>query len=662
MIAGMSFPRPFGRYVLEERIALGGMAEIFRARTRAEGFSKRICIKRILPSFLDSTDFVTMFRDEASLAARLTHANVVQVFDFGEEDNSLYLAMEFVDGADLRTLMKEARLRSTFFSIEQACQVAIEMCRGLQYAHTLQIDSVPLQIVHRDISPHNVLVSRAGEIKITDFGIAKAAARATHTGTGVIKGKLAYMAPEQVRAGQLDHRVDLFATGIVLWEMLTGTRLYQADDEVTLLQRVVACDIPAPSTLRDEVPPALDDIVLQSLAREPQARFDNMRVFEKALSRFLLSFTQDPDALDLRNLVRHFLPSDKPTRKTAVMPLAPALQPDALAGTTSPDLEQNPAPRTASIFTDGAQTPDDATDADGLSASHRRADSTFPERAFGQAETAPRLTDETTASGRLAGAESAQEITADTRTWSSSPPATALPETTPDMVPADNATNAIESRADRHKSRLALGAASLLVGAGLGVGWQLNDARPQLFHDAVPGEIAASGARRTSASVPVTENLRVGEIPVPTTKAGPPPVEQSAEGLKAAPVMRDTAKKTATNANMPETATRPESISGKTWSPHERTPENNRPPMERKAAQARSSTGKAWIEMRKGWAHVYLGSKKLCETPCYLTLPTGTHTLFFDSSYEGRFSRKVRIRPEQTLRLELGGATKPEPE
>jgi serine/threonine protein kinase len=233
------YPKAYGRYVLEERIAMGGMAEIFRAKTATEGFEKRVCIKRVLPHFLEDEEFVTMFRDEARTAAKLQHANVVQVFDFGEEDGALFLAMELVDGNDLRRIMDASRKKRVAIHIGEAVQIAIDMCRGLHHAHGLGV-------VHRDVSPHNVLVSKVGEVKVTDFGIARAAERATHTSTGIVKGKVAYMSPEQAQGLPFDHRLDQFATGIVLWEMLTGTRLFTGDSDVFILKKVLACEIPAP--------------------------------------------------------------------------------------------------------------------------------------------------------------------------------------------------------------------------------------------------------------------------------------------------------------------------------------------------------------------------------------------------------------------------------
>ncbi len=310
--------KEYGRYVLEDRIAMGGMAEIFRARTATAGFDKRVCIKRILPHFLEDAEFVTMFRDEARTAAKLQHANVVQVFDFGEEDGTLYLAMELVDGADLRRVVEQSRKRKIPLEVGEAVQVAIGVCRGLHHAHTLVDNGAPLGIVHRDISPHNILLSRAGEVKVTDFGIARAAERATHTSTGIVKGKVAYMAPEQAQGFDFDHRLDQFALGVVLWEMLCGTRLFTGDNDAQILKKVLDCNVPTPSTLRPEVPSSLDEIVLRALSGNPDDRFADMRQMELALSRFLFSGAVDAAATDVRNVFVRIMDKQPELRRTQI--------------------------------------------------------------------------------------------------------------------------------------------------------------------------------------------------------------------------------------------------------------------------------------------------------------------------------------------------------
>ncbi|MFZ9888758.1 MAG: serine/threonine protein kinase, partial [Myxococcota bacterium] len=325
----MGLPLPFGRYVLEERIAVGGMAEIFRARIDSEGFAKRVCIKRITPTLADQSHFISMFRDEASFAARMQHANIVQVFDFGEHEGTLYLAMEYVDGSDLRKLLERARHRSLRVRLGHALQIAIEVCRGLHYAHQLTDDrGRPLGIIHRDISPHNILVSRAGEVKVTDFGIAKASERSTHTATGVLKGKLAYCAPEQAAGETLDQRVDQFALGIVLWEALTGKRLFTGEHDASILRKVMFCEVPRPSLHRPDLPPSIEAVVMKALAGRPEDRFPDLRHMEHALGRCLYEVTQDPEDTQLAPLVLSLLGEpDSARRQTAVLEGASGIAP-----------------------------------------------------------------------------------------------------------------------------------------------------------------------------------------------------------------------------------------------------------------------------------------------------------------------------------------------
>ncbi len=208
------FPQQFGKYVLLRKIAMGGMAEIFLAKTLgAEGFEKDVVIKRILPHFTEDEDFVTMFIDEARIASRLAHANIVQVFDFNQLDGRYFIAMEYIEGTDLNTALEEARKLELLLSVPQCVWVVMELAKGLHYAHTKQHQGQPLNIVHRDVSPHNTMVAYTGEIKLMDFGIAKAASRSTETQAGTVKGKCAFMSPEQAKGKELDGRSDVFALG-----------------------------------------------------------------------------------------------------------------------------------------------------------------------------------------------------------------------------------------------------------------------------------------------------------------------------------------------------------------------------------------------------------------------------------------------------------------
>ena len=295
------FPQQFGRYYLTQKIAMGGMAEIFRAKSvGAEGFEKVVVIKRILPHFSEDEGFVTMFKDEARVAAHLAHANVVQVFDFDEVDHLFYIAMEYVEGRDLKRVLDVGARDQKPMSIAQSVFVLIEAAQGLHYAHSRVVDGQPLGIIHRDVSPHNVMISFNGEVKIMDFGIAKAASRSTKTRVGTVKGKCAYMSPEQARGKPLDARSDLFALGVVLWEMLTGKRLFVGESDFETLNNVLKADVPAPSDLNPEVPKELDAIVLKALARERDNRQADAGVFASELRRWFYSSVPDPDAVNLR--------------------------------------------------------------------------------------------------------------------------------------------------------------------------------------------------------------------------------------------------------------------------------------------------------------------------------------------------------------------------
>ncbi len=264
----------FGNYILEERIAVGGMAEVFRARREgAAGFSRSVCIKRILPALCDDPDFVHMFIDEARIGAQLRHGNIIGIEDFGEVDGQYFLCMELVSGVDLAKLSQRVWREGGPFPIDAALFVALEICKGLAYAHRKHgADGTPLNIVHRDVSPHNVLVSYAGEVKLTDFGIAKAASRLHHTAGTMVKGKLAYMAPEQALAKPIDARADLFSVGVLLFELIAGRRPFKGADEGEALARLIHGERPRLRALRPDVDPSIEGLVDRLLATEPDER------------------------------------------------------------------------------------------------------------------------------------------------------------------------------------------------------------------------------------------------------------------------------------------------------------------------------------------------------------------------------------------------------
>src|SRR5689334_3700027 len=215
------------RYRVIERIAAGGMAEVFRAESAGlEGFKKKVAIKRVLPHLAGKKEFMGMFLDEARLSAHLGHSNCVQVFDVGRGDDTFFIVMEMVDGADLKAVLQYMRQWGRLIPIEEACLICVKICEGLTYAHELRDDKgAPFNIVHRDMSPPNVLMTRYGEVKIADFGLAKANSQLEESQPGIIKGKFGYLSPEAAHGRAIDHRTDIFAVGIILWEMLSGRRL-----------------------------------------------------------------------------------------------------------------------------------------------------------------------------------------------------------------------------------------------------------------------------------------------------------------------------------------------------------------------------------------------------------------------------------------------------
>jgi serine/threonine protein kinase len=264
------------RYEVVERIGRGGMAEIFRAIIRGPaGFEKEVCIKRILPPLGGNPGFESMFLDEARIAALLHHANIVQVFDFDrDEEGSFFIVMEYVDGANLKTVLHRAAGAGRLLPPGFAVFVARGVLQGLHHAWTREVDGRSLNVVHRDLSPHNVLISKDGEVKITDFGIAKAVTSAVRTRTGVVKGKIAYMSPEHAAGKRTDGRSDLYALGIVLWETLSGTRLFgRAADDRRPPTPSERRSIPNPAALRPDVPESLGLFVGRLLAPDPEERF-----------------------------------------------------------------------------------------------------------------------------------------------------------------------------------------------------------------------------------------------------------------------------------------------------------------------------------------------------------------------------------------------------
>ncbi|NVB84191.1 MAG: protein kinase, partial [Kofleriaceae bacterium] len=282
-------PTPFGKYYLLERINVGGMAEVFRAKAfGVEGFERLVAVKRILPNIAEDKEFIRMFIEEAKLAVQLNHANIAQIFDLGVVDGSYYIALEHVHGRDLRGMFDRCRQLGDPMPVSQACFVVMKVCEGLDYAHNKRDQSGrELHLVHRDVSPQNVLVSFEGEVKLIDFGIAKAAGKGSKTQAGILKGKFGYMSPEQVRGIPIDRRSDVFSCGIVLYELLTGERLFVGESDFSTLEKVRNVEILPPSTYNRRIPDELERIVLKALAKDPEERYQNAIDLHDELQAFV---------------------------------------------------------------------------------------------------------------------------------------------------------------------------------------------------------------------------------------------------------------------------------------------------------------------------------------------------------------------------------------
>jgi len=302
--------QPFGKYLLVERLAAGGMAEVFRAVVQGPaGVEKTVAVKRILPGLDGMSDFTAMFIDEARIACSLTHVNVAQVFEFGEVGGVYYLAMELVEGTDLGRLQQAGRARGQRIPIELAAFVIAEAARGLAYAHDKRgRDGALLGIVHRDVSPQNLLLSYAGEVKVADFGIAKAAGKLHKTESGAVMGKLRYMSPEQVLGQPLDGRSDVFSLGVVLHELLTGRTLFDGEHPGQVADQVQKLAIPAPSSVQPAVPPELDRICLKALARARDHRYTRAADLARELSAFVGARAPGLGREDLGALVAEWAP------------------------------------------------------------------------------------------------------------------------------------------------------------------------------------------------------------------------------------------------------------------------------------------------------------------------------------------------------------------
>ncbi|MEM8994499.1 MAG: protein kinase, partial [Acidobacteriota bacterium] len=350
---------PFGDYRLLERVAVGGMAEVWRAQRRGvEGFQKIVAIKKILSHLTGSKDFVTMFIDEAKLAAQLSHANIIQIYDLGKVEDDYFIAMEFVDGKDLRSIQNQAKDRDEKLPLGLCLMVTAALARALDYAHRKRdFDNRDLGLVHRDVSPQNVLISYEGEIKLCDFGIVKAVAKASSTQMGALKGKLQYMSPEQAWGKEVDARSDIFSLGSVFFELLTGQRLFTGDSEIGVLDAVRDCRVQSPRNIDPQVPVEVEAIVMKALAATPETRYQTAGEMEKDIAAAMEQLRVSVAQSDLADVMARLFgphesafPAEPPPAPGAGTPLSESFADPAAEQppeSTEPPESKPRAPQTA---------------------------------------------------------------------------------------------------------------------------------------------------------------------------------------------------------------------------------------------------------------------------------------------------------------------------
>lgn len=333
------------------------MAEIFLARQGGlEGFEKTIVIKRIRPHLSSQPSFVKMFLNEAKLAAQLNHPNIVQIYDLGKIGETYFIAMEYVFGRDMRRVIPKADSLGIPFPLVYALKIGSSVCEGLYYAHQKgDIYGNPLNIVHRDVTPENIFVSFDGTVKILDFGIAKAANQIEQTRAGEIKGKLSYMSPEQVVGKQLDARSDIFGLGTVLYEWITGFKLFKGDEQVAVLKSITSGKIFAPSYFKSDVPEAVERILMKALERDREKRYQSAWEMQYDIDQFLAQYEFTPSNIHLSNFLKQLFSDELDNERRRFLLEGTPLE---LDGEPSHDEESDKAVA-------GAQDPDKTILADG---------------------------------------------------------------------------------------------------------------------------------------------------------------------------------------------------------------------------------------------------------------------------------------------------------
>lgn len=309
-------PKPFGKYFLTEKLAVGGMAEIYKAKTfGVDGFEKQLAIKKILPHYSADKEFIAMLTDEAKLVVCLSHTNIVQIYDLGKVGDDYYISMEYIDGVNLREVINRGKELGEEIPLPICLYIASEICKGLDYAHSKRDDhGQPLNIVHRDVSPQNILISFESETKIVDFGIAKAAMNVSHTTAGILKGKITYMSPEQALGKPVDNRTDIFSAGLLLFEMITGKRLFSGDTQFEVLKKIRTTQV-TEETLEKNIPTNARPILTKALAHLPKDRFLTAGDCQIALTKILYSQYSDFSPKQLAALIKKWFAPELKLKK-----------------------------------------------------------------------------------------------------------------------------------------------------------------------------------------------------------------------------------------------------------------------------------------------------------------------------------------------------------
>ncbi len=340
------------RYRVIERLAAGGMAEVFVAESAGiEGFKKQVAIKRVLPHLSQKKRFIAMFLDEARLSAQLSHSNVVQVFDIGVGDDTYFIVMEYVEGADVKGVIEHARNSGKPIPVEAAVFVAVKICEGLAYAHErTNAEGEPLNAVHRDMSPPNVLISKHGEVKIVDFGLAKASTQLEKSEAGIIKGKFSYLSPEAAHGREVDQRADIFSVGIILWEMLAGRKLFSGESDYQTVKQVQRADVPRITEINKDTNTELESIIKRALARDRDQRYQSARSFGQDLIRCLFRMEQPVSAFDIAELVRGPMMLRQRKDEAGSSIIDKLIQESLLEFTSLKDDEQSSGPQVAAVI------------------------------------------------------------------------------------------------------------------------------------------------------------------------------------------------------------------------------------------------------------------------------------------------------------------------